>query len=127
MKGKTGHMSLKLDMSKAYDRIEQNFLEVVMKGMSFASKGIDLIMKCVFTISYWLLLNGVPQKAFKPSKGIRQGDRGQGDLLSFYLFILYLEALGTLLIRVEETGIINDIPMVRGQLYINHLFIVDDS
>ncbi|XP_042983268.1 uncharacterized protein LOC122312670 [Carya illinoinensis] len=59
-KGKVGNMAIKLDMSKAYDRIELHFLQVVMEKLGFCSKWIELVMKCVSSVSYSVLVNGKP-------------------------------------------------------------------
>ncbi|KAA3474477.1 reverse transcriptase [Gossypium australe] len=45
--GSTGSFALKLGMSKAYDRVEWNFLEKVMSAMGFCNAWIYLIMTCV--------------------------------------------------------------------------------
>lgn len=60
MKGKEGSMVLKLDISKAYDRIEWMFLEAMMRKMSFGDKWIILIMRCISSVSYSVLINGQP-------------------------------------------------------------------
>ncbi|KAL9681439.1 hypothetical protein QQ045_013222 [Rhodiola kirilowii] len=49
---KTGFMSLKLDMSKAYDRIEWKFLEKMMLHLGFAECWVKKIMMCVESVSY---------------------------------------------------------------------------
>ncbi|KAF5475420.1 hypothetical protein F2P56_007226, partial [Juglans regia] len=122
LKGKEGYMALKLDMSKAYDRIEWGFLRVVLSKMGFNSLWIDLVMGCVETVSYAILVNGCPQEVFHPSRGIRQGDP-----LSPYLFILCAEALSNLIGKAEERGLIHGDPVGRGQLRVSHLFFADDS
>jgi hypothetical protein len=40
-------MGIKLDMSKAYDRVEWPFLEAVMNRLDFDNRWTSLIMKCV--------------------------------------------------------------------------------
>lgn len=72
--GQNRYMVIKLDMSKAYDRLKWDFLGAVMSQMGFYSQWIDLVMNCVTKISYSLLINGYPQTIFNPKRGIRQGD-----------------------------------------------------
>jgi len=47
MWSKVGYMGVKLDMSKAYDRMEWKFLETLMLCMGFDVRWVYLIMQCV--------------------------------------------------------------------------------
>lgn len=57
-KGKKDFMSIKLDMSQAYDRVEWSFLVVVMRRMGFTEKWVSLMKMCISTVSYSVLVNG---------------------------------------------------------------------
>ena len=57
----TGFMALKLDMSKAYDRLEWVVLEKILLKMGFQNSWVSLIMECITTVSYSILVNGEPQ------------------------------------------------------------------
>ena len=59
-RGKAGFMAMKLDMSKAYDRIEWIFLEQLMWRMGFHGRWVDLVMATIKSVSYSFLINGVP-------------------------------------------------------------------
>ena len=72
--GKESYIAIKLDMSKAYDRVEWCFLKKVMERMGFNEKWINLIMNCITTVSYSVLINGVVQGCITPIRGLRQGD-----------------------------------------------------
>jgi hypothetical protein len=67
LKGKKGFMAVKLDMSKAYDRIEWQFLEEAMKRMVLAPRWVQLIMMCEKTVKYSIVVNGEPCGYIHPS------------------------------------------------------------
>ncbi|XP_030948949.1 uncharacterized protein LOC115972854 [Quercus lobata] len=121
-KGKSGFMALKLDMSKAYDRVEWVFLEGMMKQMGFDIRWIALIMECITTVSYSILVNGDPSESFLPSRGLRQGDP-----LSPYLFLICSERLHGLLNKEAEEGHIRGVSICKKGPRLTHLFFADDS
>lgn len=115
-------MAVKLDMSKAYDHVEWDFLERMMHMMGFAPAWVSLIMKCVWSVSYRVKFNRKLTDVFLPQRGLRQGDP-----LSPYLFILCAEAFSILLQRAELDQTIEGIQICPGAPSITHLFFADDS
>lgn len=57
-------MALKLDMSKAYDKVEWPFLEVLIRKIGFADRWIDVTMRCVTTVTYSIIVNGESKGLF---------------------------------------------------------------
>jgi hypothetical protein len=121
-RGRATHMVVKLDMSKAYDRVEWEFIRAMMLKLGFAERWVHLIMQCVQTVSYSVLLNGAPAGFIKLTRGLRQGDP-----LSPYLFLICAEGLTSLLSQVEMTGSLQGLSICRGGPQISHLFFADDS
>lgn len=65
------YVAIKIDMSKAYDRVEWDFLRVTMEKMGFEQKWIHLIMSCVSSVSYRVLTNGDAKGIFLPGNSDR--------------------------------------------------------
>jgi hypothetical protein len=82
----------KLDLSKAYDRVDWDFLKRVMKRMGFSRRWVDWIMACVSLVSYKVKFNGNHLDSLSPSRGLRRGDP-----LSPFLFLFVADTLSTLL------------------------------
>lgn len=115
-------MSLKLDMSKAYDRVEWDYLEKTFVIMGFTSRMIFLIMQCVQSTSFSILVNGVPKCPITPSRGLRQGDP-----LSPYIFLLCTEGLISLLKNSTLDMSLEGVRVCRGAPMINYLLFADDN
>lgn len=65
--GQDGYLALKLDLSKAYDRMEWSFLRQVMERFGFARPWIDMVMQCVTYVRYSFLLHGKPRGYIIPT------------------------------------------------------------
>jgi hypothetical protein len=121
-RGNSGSMALKLDMSKAYDRVEWQYLKCVMERMGFHHKWVSTIMECISTVSYSILVNGEPHGYIQPTRGLRQGDP-----LSPYLFLLCAEGLHSLIHKAKVAGDLQGVSISRGGPKLTHLFFADDS
>ena len=120
--GVKGFMAMKLDMSKAYDRVEWKFVIDMMYKLGFDEKVCELIFRCISSVSYALVYNGFPTTSFLPSRGLRQGDP-----LSPFLFLICAEGLSSLLQDAEAKKAIHGIKIGRHVPPISHLFFADDT
>ena len=60
-------------------------LEEAMKRLGFDSRWIHLVMMCVQSVQYTIIVNGIPCGNIHPTRGIRQGGP---SLLIYFLFVL---------------------------------------
>ena len=115
-------MAAKLDMSKAFDRVEWCFVKAVMEKLGFSSKWVDLVMRCITSVSYSILINGVACGNIAPTRGLRQGDP-----LSPTLFLICTEGLSALIHEAARNHLWTGISICRGSLRVTHLLFADDS
>jgi hypothetical protein len=106
--GATGSCAVKLDMHKAYDRVEWIFLENMMRKLGFAERWIELMMACVRSVRYQVRFNSEEINMFVPTRWLRQGDP-----LSPFLFLSCEEGLSSLLLYEEEVGGIHGVRVCR--------------
>ncbi|KAJ9709590.1 hypothetical protein PVL29_001191 [Vitis rotundifolia] len=123
-RGKKG-LICKLDIEKAYDSIDWQFLLKIFQKMGFGSRWLGWMRSCISTAKFSILVNGVPAGFFSSSKGLRQGDP-----LSPYLFVMGREVLSVLITSAVEGAFISgcSIWRDRGQaVSISYLLFADDT
>lgn len=83
---------MKVDLEKAYDKVNWNILVHTLHLLNFPLATMKLISACISTSHMAILWNGNPISKFHPTRGLRQG----GPLLPFF-FVLYLEHLSSMI------------------------------
>jgi len=114
-------MALKIDLEKAYDKLEWSFIRDVLIKVNIPIDLIDTIMSCVTTVSTSIVFNGEALELIYPSRGIRQGDP-----LSPYLFILCMNFLGQLIKEKCSAKLWRPIKVSQRAPLVSHLMFADD-
>ncbi|KAE8657297.1 Calcium-dependent protein kinase 3 [Hibiscus syriacus] len=94
---------LKVDSSRAYDTVEWQILQRLMKEMGFGERWCSWISQCISTASISVLVNRSPTKEFSIAKGLRQGYS-----LSPLLFNLVGELLHRMLTKAVDSGLFQE-------------------
>lgn len=121
-KGKNASCAVKLDMLKAYDRVEWHYLEAMMIKLGFCDKFVRLIMKCVSSVRFTVKVNGTLLPYFTPSRGLRQGDP-----YSPFLFLICAEGFTSLMNYFGGNFVDRGIRVSFRSPWVNHLLFADDS
>jgi hypothetical protein len=77
----------KLDLSKAYDRVDWDFLNKVLLKLGFQSSWVQRVMSCVTSVRYTIRFNGAMSAPFFPSRGLRQGIHFRHTFSSLWLMV----------------------------------------
>lgn len=120
--GRESYGALKMDISKAYDRMEWNYVSDVLDKMGFSTQWTSVIMHCITSVSYHIVHDGKELGPIMPTRGLRQGDS-----LSPYIFILCTEGLSQLISHKVASSALHGCRVARRCPEITHLFFADDS
>ncbi|KAE8702100.1 hypothetical protein F3Y22_tig00110503pilonHSYRG00817 [Hibiscus syriacus] len=120
-KGRINYMAIKIDLEKAYDRLEWSFIEETLRELHIPESLRLLIMRCVTSVSTQVLWNDAMSDSFSPTRGL-----GQGDPLSPYLFVMCMERLSHAISRAVNNGEWKPIRLCRYGPALFHLFFADD-
>lgn len=64
-----GEVALKIDISKAYDRVDWYYLEEILSAMAFSKRWINWMKLCVQTFLHTFLVNDSKVGLVTPSRG----------------------------------------------------------
>lgn len=120
-RGKDGYFIMSVDLEKAYDRVNWDFLSWVLKDIGFPSTWVSLIMSCISDTDFSLLWNGDKLESFAPKRGLRQGNP-----LSPYLFVLCLDCFSQMIENVVSLKKWVPFKVTRRGPTVSHISFADD-
>ncbi|XP_059445313.1 uncharacterized protein LOC132177112 [Corylus avellana] len=125
MKSGVPSVLCKLDLEKAYDHVNWDFVLYLLHRCGFGGRWRAWIEWCIKTVRFSILVNGSPKGFFNSSRGIRQGDP-----LSPLLFVLVMEALSKMVNATVDQGLLTGFSVgnrVLSELMVSHSLFADDT
>ena len=116
-----GNIALKVDISKAFDTLDWNFLVMVLSNFGFSPIFINWIVEILKSVRLSVLVNGKAISFFNCSRGVRQGDP-----FSPLLFCLAEEVLSRPLFDSSARGRLIPMSYYRGISFPTHVLYADD-
>jgi hypothetical protein len=110
----------KMDLEKAYDHVNWDFLLYMLRRCGFGGKWCSWIARCISSAKFSVLVNGSPYGFFSSSRGLRQGDP-----LSPLLFVFVMEALSRMINAAVSGGVLDGFRV--GDASCSHLLFADDT
>jgi hypothetical protein len=111
---------MKIDLSKAYDRVIWLYIKLLLTHFGFEVPFINGVMSCITTSSFTVLIDGLTSTFFHAKKGLRKCFP-----LSPFLFLLVVEGLSGAMEDANERGEFHGIS-ISLTLNLTHLLFVDD-
>jgi hypothetical protein len=115
----------KLDMEKAYDHVNWNFLLYLLRRSGFGEIWCMWIKQCISTAHFSVLINGSPVGYFGSLRGVHQGDP-----LSPFLFVLVMETFSRMIGAITARGLISGFAVgssVQTRVVVSHLLFAYDT
>ena len=115
----------KLDLEKAYDHVNWDFLIYLLRRCGFSKKWRNWIYFCVSSVRFSILVNGSPCGFFPSSRGIHQGDP-----LSPMLFVIVMEAFSRSIVKANGVGMLSGFSVESidsDPLEVSHLLFANDT
>lgn len=113
LKGKKGFFAINIDLEKAYDRMDWDFLNKVLMEIELPEDFKRVMVDCCSTVSSQIIWNGSLTESFSP--------------ISPYLFILGMENLTHITSSTVQSGQWKAIKVGINGLEVSHLLFADDS
>ncbi|KAJ0757712.1 putative RNA-directed DNA polymerase [Helianthus annuus] len=120
-RSKRNGMYFKVDINKAYDSVNWEFLNSILTQMNFPSSWREWVMATLYSAKASVLVNGSPTREFVCSRGLRQGDP-----LSPFLFVIVMEALTGIMKEAESVGLFHGVRVTSDGPSLTHLIYADD-
>jgi hypothetical protein len=121
MNGKVGYFAVKVDLTKAYDRLSWKFIYDTLLEVGYPMEWINVVMTSVTSVRTNVKWNGDRAEYFHPQRGIRQGDP-----ISPYLFVICMDKLSHLITHCVQEGEWKPMRAGRNGPLISHLMFADD-
>ncbi|XP_010419047.1 PREDICTED: uncharacterized protein LOC104704705 [Camelina sativa] len=118
--GNTARITLKVEISKAFDSVRWDFLLSTLQAHNILSSFMNWIRACVCSPAFMISLNGVTTGYFKGKTGLCQDDP-----LSPILFVVVMNVLSAMLNKAAENGHFQYHPGCE-DVKLTHLFFADD-
>lgn len=121
-RNKTKGMVIELDIEKAFDMVDWEFLDNITVVKGSGNKWRRWIMGCISSTNFSIIINGHPRGKIKATRGLRQGNP-----LPPFLFTLMVDYLSIMLTKGLDAGHVEGFNVRNSGLSINHLQFADDT
>jgi hypothetical protein len=120
-KGEESFCAYKMDLTKAYDRVDWGFLKSTLIQFGFDPLWVRRVMSCIKSIKFKVRINNQLTKEIMPMRGLRQGDP-----LSPYLFLFVAECFSKVLRNAISNQGLREFRICRSSPGLSHLMFADD-
>lgn len=115
------YVFMKMDIVKAFDMLEWNFMFQVLQKVGFKLNFINFIKALTSNANSTILINSILTESFLVTRSMRQGCP-----LSLLLFIIVVDVLSRLFNKVAKNGHIKVVQMEDATMHYMHGMYADD-